>query len=100
MMDINFCSFTSLCLTKHQGSCTMSQMYTGNSAGSTDSNNSDDNNVDDLERLLVEGVTLDQPASSPPIPLPHGEVDDEDGEVLQGGDIQGAIGLYAEAAQD
>ena len=78
----------------------MSQMNTGNSAGSTDSNNSDDNNVDDLERLLVEGVTLDQPASSPPIPLPHGEVDDEDGEVLQGGDIQGAIGLYAEAAQD
>src|SRR2546430_5451566 len=78
----------------------MSHMHTGNSA---DPGNSDDSNPDELERLLVEGVSLSQapvyPASSASS-LSQRENDDEDEEVLQGGDLQGAIGLFAEAAQD
>src|SRR6266568_4679189 len=76
----------------------MPQMHTGNSA---DPGNSDDSNVDELERLLVEGVTLSQapaaPAASPPL---QREDEDEDGDVgTRGGDVQGAIGLFEEAAQ-
>src|SRR5712671_6427862 len=77
----------------------MPQMHTGNSA---DPGNSDDSNVDDLERLLVEGVTLSQAPAAPPAspPLPR-EDEGEDGDVeTRGGDVQGAIGLFAEAAQD
>ena len=73
----------------------MSHMHTGNSA---DPGNSNDSNVDELERLLVEGVTLSQtpaaPSASPPL-----QREDEDAGT-QGGDVQGAIGLFAEAAQD
>ena len=77
----------------------MSQMHTGNSA---DPGNSDDSNVDELERLLVEGVTLSQvPAAPPASPPLQREGEGEDGDVgTQGGDVQGAIGLFAEAAQD
>ena len=78
----------------------MSHMHTGNSA---DPGNSDDSNQDELERLLVEGVSLSQAPvypASPASPLSQRENDDEDEEVLQGGDLQGAIGLFAEAAQD
>lgn len=78
----------------------MSHMYTGNSA---DPGNPDDSNPDELERLLVEGVSLSQAPvypTSPASPLSQRENDDEDEEVLQGGDLQGAIGLFAEAAQD
>jgi len=73
----------------------MPQMHTGNSA---DPGNSNDSNVDELERLLVEGVTLSQAPAAPPASPP---LQREDGDVgTQGGDVQGAIGLFAEAAQD
>jgi HEPN domain-containing protein len=73
----------------------MSQTHAGNSADS-------DDNPDELERLLVEGVSFDQatsaPASTHSPALPPTYRRDE--EVSQGGDLQGAIGLFAEAAQD
>src|SRR5438477_992224 len=77
----------------------MPQMHTGNSA---DPGNSNDSNVDELERMLVEGVTLSQaPAAPPASPPSQREDEDEDGDVgTQGRDVQGAIGLFAEAAQD
>ncbi|MGI9060789.1 MAG: HEPN domain-containing protein [Ktedonobacteraceae bacterium] len=64
----------------------MSQMYTDNSA------NSHDSNTDDLEKLLIEGVRLENVLPPAP-PAPRAD-DHEDG------DVQGAIGLFAEAAQD
>jgi HEPN domain-containing protein len=73
----------------------MSQRYTGNSA------NSQDSNTDDLEKLLIEGVRLENvlpPAPTVP-PAPRAD-DQEDEDVPQDGDVQGAIGLFAEAAQD
>lgn len=75
-------------------------MHTGHPA------NFDDNSQDELERLLVEGVSFDQPShpsastQSPALPSSQRGDEDEDEEVLQGGDLQGAIGLFAEAAQD
>lgn len=63
----------------------MSQKQSNNSA------NSDDDSYHELERLLTEGVSLDQPAASP---LSPGQPHEDDG------DLQGALGLYAEAAQD
>ncbi len=71
----------------------MSQRQNGNSA------NADDSSIEELKRLLTEGVSFDQPAVSPVSPRSK-KTDDEDKEVHQGGDTQGAIGLYAEAAQD
>ena len=53
----------------------------------------------DLERLLMEGVHLTQET----VPAPrasNSEVDDEDTNISPGGDLQGALGLFAEAAQD
>src|SRR5689334_15972401 len=54
----------------------------------------------ELERLLEEGVSLTQ---EPVLPLSksyqHRDVD-EDTEVPSEGDLQGALGLFAEAAQD
>ncbi|GAC1348062.1 MAG: hypothetical protein NVSMB27_14910 [Ktedonobacteraceae bacterium] len=74
----------------------MSQMHAGHSDSSNNSN------IEDIERLLVEGVNLDQGQSTvvPPLPRQYREDEEEDEEVPFGGDIQGAIGLYAEAAQD
>src|SRR5947207_8576299 len=71
----------------------MSQRQNGNSA------NADDSSFDELKRLLTEGVSFDQPAVSPVSPGSK-KTDDEDKEVHHGGDTQGAIGLFAEAAQD
>lgn len=71
----------------------MSQRQNGNSA------NADDSSIEELKRLLTEGVSFDQPAVSPVSPGSK-QTDDEDKEVHHSGDIQGAIGLYAEAAQD
>ena len=65
----------------------MSHMHTGNSA---DPGNSDDSNPDELERLLVEGVSLKDVGA--PLVGARGDA--------QAGDLQGAIGLFAEAAQD
>lgn len=71
----------------------MSEMHTGNSA---DPGNSDDSN--ELERLLVEGITLSQAPAASPASSPLQKEDEDAGS--QGRDVQGAIGLFAEAAQD
>jgi HEPN domain-containing protein len=78
----------------------MSQMHT----------DSDDSNPDDLERLLTHGVSLEQSPISPIHPpgpsLSRGEDDEEGTNISASGDngdnsdIQGAIRLFAEAAQD
>src|SRR2546423_14189747 len=75
----------------------MPQMHTGNSA---DPGSSDDNNGDELERLLVEGVTLSQAPAAPPASPPLQREDEDEDVGTQGRDVQGAIGLFAEAAQD
>jgi HEPN domain-containing protein len=54
----------------------------------------------ELERLLIEGVHLIQEKVPPPLRSFKNEDDDENTDVPSGGDIQGALGLYAEAAQD
>jgi HEPN domain-containing protein len=54
---------------------------------------------DDLEQLLLHGVTLqDTRSGSVPVAIPSDE--DEDEHSASTGDLQGALGLYAEAAQD
>src|SRR3984893_6252105 len=69
---------------------------------------------DELERLILEGVnTSESPPSSPDAGVPHSgrkhprytesyrdEEDDADTEVAKEGDLQGALGLFAESAQD
>ncbi len=78
----------------------MSYMHTGHSA---DANDANDGNDEDLERLLVEGVSLTSPIHSPSassVPARRTEEDEEDEEVTLESDVQGAIGLFAEAAQD
>lgn len=72
----------------------MSQRQNGNPA------NADDSSIEELKRLLAEGVSLDQPAVSPVSPRSKHTDDEGNKEVPHGGDTQGAIGLYAEAAQD
>jgi HEPN domain-containing protein len=54
----------------------------------------------DLERLLLEGVHLTHEKAPPPSRLSNSEADGEDSTISPGGDIQGALGLFAEAAQD
>lgn len=82
----------------------MSQMHT----------NSDDSNLDDLEQLLTHGVSLEQPTAAPIQQVSHTrgtllsrtEDEEEDADTSASGDnsessdLQGAIGLFAEAAQD
>ena len=74
----------------------MPQMHTGHFA------DSDDSNIEEIERLLEQGVSLaqSQQAISPALSHPGRDDEDEDEEVPAGSDVQGAIGLYAEAAQD
>lgn len=72
----------------------MSQRQNGNSA------NADDSSIEELKQLLAEGVSLDRPAVLPVPPRSKNTDGDGDKEVTHGGDTQGAIGLYAEAAQD
>ena len=73
----------------------MSYRQTGNSA------NSDDSSIEEIERLLLEGVSFDQPAVLPVAPpLKHEDEDDLHAGAQMAGDLQGALGLYAEAAQD
>lgn len=58
-------------------------------------------NEDDLEALLLRGITLqDTDISSTHSTIPPEEDDDEDSAVSRNTDVQGALGLYAEAAQD
>ena len=54
----------------------------------------------ELERLLIDGVSLAQETVPPPSRSYKPGDDDEDTDVLPGGDLQGALGLFAEAAQD
>jgi HEPN domain-containing protein len=54
----------------------------------------------ELERLLIEGVSLTQQTEQPPLRSFKDEDDDENTDVLPYCDIQGALGLFAEAAQD
>lgn len=58
-------------------------------------------NEDNLEQLLLQGVTLNQEIllrdNTTAAPS---EEDDKDKDVHLGSDIQGALGLFAEAAQD
>jgi len=54
----------------------------------------------ELERLLLEGISLTQETAQPPLRSFKDEDDDENNDVPSGGDIQGALGLFAEAAQD
>ena len=54
----------------------------------------------ELERLLLEGVSLTPETVPPPKSSYNSEVDGENTDDSPGGDIQGALGLYAEAAQD
>ena len=68
----------------------MSHKQTDNSA------NSDNSHSKEIERLLTEGVSLDQPAVSPASPPAEASYPANQ----TGGDLQGAIGLFAEAAQD
>src|SRR6266567_2537961 len=54
----------------------------------------------ELERLLIDGVSLAQETVPPPSRSYKPGDDDEDIDILPGSDLQGALGLYAEAAQD
>ena len=54
----------------------------------------------ELERLLLEGISPTQETAQPPLRSFKDGDDDENNDVLSGGDIQGALGLFAEAAQD
>ena len=54
----------------------------------------------ELERLLIDGVSLAQETVPPPSRSYKPGDDDEDIDVLPGSDLQGALGLFAEAAQD
>lgn len=73
--------------------------------GKGDSANPGDDQ-EELERLLLEGVSLSgkgaagSPGADTPTAPSSREDDEDETEVLAGGDIQGAIGLFAEAAQD
>ena len=79
----------------------MAQMHTG----------SDDSDLENLKQLLTQGVTLNEDTNTRAKPvsparrpfLSHDEVDEENmGDPAGEGasDLQGAIGLFAEAAQD
>ncbi|HLH63645.1 MAG TPA: HEPN domain-containing protein [Ktedonobacteraceae bacterium] len=81
----------------------MSQTY--DSKGNDSASGNDDQ--DELERLLLEGVSLPedivetQPAQDiRTTPSQYGEDEEDEEEAPAGSDIQGAIGLFAEAAQD
>lgn len=79
----------------------MSHIHAGNQEPPNDSDD------EELERLLIEGVHLHQDTAetshadtqtSSPV---HSDDDDEEDTGVHGdGDIQGALGLFAEAAQD
>jgi HEPN domain-containing protein len=74
--------------------------------GKGDSTNPDNDDQEELERLLLEGTSLtektaaDERPADTRTPPSYNEDDEDETEVLAGGDVQGAIGLFAEAAQD
>ena len=65
--------------------------------------NPDRRDQEELERLLLQGVSLQDtvapPATQPRIAAHVGD-EDEEAEPLSSSDYQGALGLFAEAAQD
>src|SRR5690348_12952548 len=67
----------------------MSQMY-------------DQGSEEDLEQLLAHGVTFSEgpPFSRREEPVSPRDDDDEALDISQGSDLQGALGLFAEACQD
>ncbi len=77
----------------------MSRMHTGDHAGR-------DDDQDELERLIREGVSLDESSIQRPEHLEQRQIpytttyDGEEREVPVRHDVQGALGLYAEAAAD
>jgi HEPN domain-containing protein len=54
---------------------------------------------DDIEHLLLHGVTLEDKVS-PEAVVQEGHDEEEDEEVTLNRDVQGALGLFAEATQD
>lgn len=70
---------------------------------------SDESNQDELEQLLLYGANSQEPlatgkaapsASKLPRLSSHDEDDDDDRDISMNSDVQGALGLYAEATQD
>lgn len=70
----------------------MSQMHDGKYT------TPNDGNTDDLEQLLLQGITLRPEPTS--MDFRARELIDEDREFTPDTDIQGALGLFAEATQD
>ena len=62
-----------------------------------------DGNEDELEQLLMEGLTLssaEQPRDASIVATSHVEEDLDNTAYNQSSDLQGALGLFAEATQD
>ena len=62
-----------------------------------------DHSEDELEQLLTGGLTLtseEQPRNTSTVAISHIEEDLDDTVDNQGSDLQGALGLFAEASQD
>src|SRR2546427_12089637 len=82
----------------------MSQKTTGNGQPTQPHRsppNLDDSSVEEIEKILIQGVSLQsQPIPQTSLPVFEEADDAENADVPQGGDIQGALGLFAEAAQD
>ncbi len=72
----------------------MSQKHNGNYGSPSESKE------DDLEQLLLQGVTLQEPDSVDTHTTRSTAEDDENEEGQLEADLQGALGLFAEAAQD
>jgi HEPN domain-containing protein len=83
----------------------MADMDMGNNPAHPDP---DESEQQELERLLLHGLNTQgsnasEKASLPPPKSPsklYGKEEDEDEEVIMNSDVQGALGLYAEATQD
>src|SRR5579863_2017415 len=91
------CNACSAYSSSGQGSTIMSSMHDSSPGAPSEENQ------EDLEQLLVQGVTLQQntPTTAMPgrVTMPQSE-DDEAEDVPLSGDIQGALAVFAEAAQD
>ncbi len=72
----------------------MSQMHNGNHGAPGEDND------DELERLLLEGISLTPAVEQAVDTGTTASAVDEDSAVPPDSDLQGALGLYAEAAQD
>lgn len=71
--------------------------------------NPDESEQDELERLLLHGIHTEEPPASKkagfpvspsPSKSPFDEEEDDDKDDVLNSDVQGALGLYAEATQD